>query len=174
MSWAIASASIVVGSAVMQAAATQTAATIQEGVDQLNSQYADLDAYNAAQRGDAQSARYENTIQQTEGEQEVGEASKNVNVDFGTASEIAAQTKLTGYLNQLDIQKQANQQAMGYKVQALNLQSQATSTAIGAQAQETAELVEGAGKSITGYASSLQKPNTNVTNNYYGSDEGDS
>ena len=168
MTWAITAVAVTVASGAMQAETTARMAQIQEGVDQLNSQYADLDAYNAAQRGDTESARYEDTIQQVEGEQQVAEASKNVSTTFGTASEINAQTKLTGFLNQLDIQKQANQQAMGYKVQSLNLQNEAASTALGAQVQETGELATGTFQSITGYASSQQKPNTSVTNNYYG------
>jgi hypothetical protein len=154
MSFAVAAASIAVTGGVLAAGAAKANADLVQGADNLNSKYAELDAYDAAQSGNTKAARYENTINETVGAQKTTEAAENVNVNFGTAAQITGQTKLTGFLNQLDMQQQATQQALGYKVQANNYILAGENAEISGQATATGDIISGIGGAAAASAKS--------------------
>lgn len=117
-----------------QANAMHDAGVAQRRIADMNAKYAELDAYNAIQDGYTESNRYQENIDKTVGVQKTTLASQNVDVTFGTAADIQTDTKLTGYLNQLDILNQANSKALGLRHQSANYQ------ASGRAAQDQAEM----------------------------------
>jgi hypothetical protein len=129
-------------------------ADLQQSIDDLNAQYADLDAFHARATGQGKEAQYEGQVQQVEGEQTVAMASRGVDVNFGTAAEISGDTKVNAMLNGLDIKSQAEQKAMGYESEARNLRVAGTmgQEVAGAQANATTDSsLISAASSITGY-----------------------
>ncbi len=103
-----------------QADAIRRQAAFKQQIDNMNAGYADLDAYNAEKQGHTQSARYQNVIDSTVAEQRTGYASSNVDVNYGTAAQVQGESRLTGLMNALDIQRQAREKAFGYTVQGIN------------------------------------------------------
>lgn len=112
-------AGVEVISGLQQADMIQRNAQLSERVNELNAKYADIDAYNARVAGYSHVARYQTVIDQTIGAQREAMAAKGQDVNFGTGAEVQAQSKLNGFLNQLDIQNQARNTAAGYTRQAM-------------------------------------------------------
>lgn len=104
-----------------QAETIRANAAITKSVSDMNARYAELDAYDAVQEGYTKEARYQEAIDDTVGAQREAYAFHNVDVNFGTAQQLQAQTKLTGFLNQLDIKNMADQKSRGYQSQAINI-----------------------------------------------------
>ena len=96
-------------------------AKFQREIAELNAQYAEIDAYEAEQEGMSRENRYQSVIDQTIGAQKVAYASQNVDFTSGTAQAVIAESKLNGFLNQMDIRNQAHQRALGYKTEARSL-----------------------------------------------------
>lgn len=130
-------------------------ADIQREVGEMNSKFAELDAYEAEKYGYTEANRYQSTIDSTIEAQRMEYASKNVDVNFGTAAEVQKETRLTGYLNQLDIINQAHEKAIGLKRQAINYrlgaQAQQSQAAINESAARTSGLIQAGGTLATGY-----------------------
>ncbi len=129
-------------------------ADIKRQIAEMNAKYAELDAYNAEKAGFTHAARYQSTIDATVGAQKTAMASQGVDVHYGTAAAVQNQTRLTGTLNILDIQKQAMAQAYGYKTQATNIrlggQTAVAQGALDAGSVETTGLLRGFGTAIQG------------------------
>lgn len=142
-------------SGMQQADAIRENAKITKQINELNAQYAEVDAWNAEQTGATEESRYQTTIDKTLAAQKVGLAAQDVDVNFGTAAEIQAETKLTGFLNQLDIRNQAHAKALGYTAQARNYRMGGAMQSIEAEAKATATrntaIIGGASTSLTGY-----------------------
>lgn len=116
-------------------------AGLQSRINSLNARYAELDAYEAEKYGFTQASRYQSVIDATVGSQRAAYASQGVDVSFGTAAAVQAESQLAGFLNKLDMQKEARQRALGLKVEASNIRlggamqrSQAEIQAFGAMA----------------------------------------
>lgn len=109
-----------VASGLQQAQIVRRNAELNKQVNDLNAEYAEIDAHNAELEGYSEQARYQSVIDATLGSQRVAFAAQEVDVSFGTAKEIQEETKLTGFLNLLDIKKQAQAKARGYMIQARN------------------------------------------------------
>lgn len=93
-------------------------AKLNRKVAEMNAQFAELDAYDAELEGDSAQARYQGVIDQTLGEQTAILAAQDVDVNYGTAGDIQRETRFMGELNKMEIEKQAQQAALGYKRQA--------------------------------------------------------
>lgn len=142
-------------SSIQQAEAIRSQARLQKEIAEFNAQFAELDAYRTEQYGETEAARYQSEIDKTVGEQRVAYAASGVDVTSGTAAAIQAETKLTGFLNQLDIRTQAQSKALGYKREAMNIrlkgimgQSQAS---LNANAIETAGMIGAIPGAVSGY-----------------------
>lgn len=96
-------------------------ARLQGQINDMNAGFAELDAYNSEVQGFSETARYQTTIDQTVSGQRVAFAAQGVDVSYGTAKEVQNESKLTGFLNQLDIQYQARQKAAGFHREARNI-----------------------------------------------------
>jgi hypothetical protein len=131
-------------------------AQITKAVADLNAQYAELDAYNAETLGYTKQARYQSVIDATLGAQKTAYAAQNVDVGFGTAKEVQAESKLNGFLNQLDIKNQANEAARGYMNQARNIrlgsQAAVAQAGVNAAATQGAAVLGAFNTGLTGYS----------------------
>lgn len=94
---------------------------MQSRINEMNAKYAEIDAYETEKFGDTEAAAYQVNIDQTVGEQTAGYAAQDVDVNFGTAADVIKETKTTGFLNQLEIRKQARAKAMGLRREAGNI-----------------------------------------------------
>jgi hypothetical protein len=93
-------------------------ADLNQDISDMNAQFAELDAYDAEVEGWGAQARYQSVIDNTLSEQRTRMLAQDIDVNYGSAAAIQEETKLTGQLNLMEIQKQANQAALGYKRQA--------------------------------------------------------
>lgn len=106
-----------------QAETVRAQSKLTQEINEMNAVYAEMDAYGAEQSGEEQAARYQTAIDQTIGAQRVALASQDTDITFGTALEKQAETKLTGFLNQVDIRNQAHERALGYQREARNIRA---------------------------------------------------
>lgn len=130
-------------------------AGIQQEVANLNGKYAAMDAYNAQTMGYTQSARYQDVVDQTLDQQKEDYASEGVNVNFGSAAQVQANTRTTGVINTLNIQAQARAKALGFTQQSRNDVLQGVLNAGQAQVQgagaETQAVFGALKTGVTGY-----------------------
>lgn len=105
-------------SALKQADEIRRSADLTRKLNEINAQYADYDAYQAELGGETQAARYQSEIDKIASEQQTTLAAQGVDINYGTAAEIQKDTKVTGFLNILDIKQQARARAMGFKREA--------------------------------------------------------
>lgn len=138
-----------------QAAALRAQAKRKQMIADMNAEFAELDAWEAEQQGYADQARYQGVVDATVGTQRVAYASKNVDIGYGTAAEVQAETRITGMLNMLDIQKQARNKALGFKKEAQNLRLGGEMTRqqgdMDATATQNAAYMNAAGTALSGY-----------------------
>ncbi len=142
-------------SSLNQAEAIRSQARLTKEIAEFNAQFAELDAFRTEQYGEAEVARYQSEIDKTVGEQRVAYAASGVDVTSGTAAAIQAETKLTGFLNQLDIRSQAQAKALGYKREALGIRLRAitgeSQASLNANATEVAGGISALQTGISGY-----------------------
>lgn len=99
-------------------------AKINQEIADVNAQFAELDAYDAIVEGYTEQARYQEVIDQTLGEQQLLQTAQDIDVNYGTAAAKQEETKFIGELNLMEIQKQSQERALGYKSQARDIRSQ--------------------------------------------------
>lgn len=90
----------------------------------MNAEYAELDAERAETFGESQIVRYQKIIDQTVEKQRTTFTAQGVDTSSGTAKDVLQETRLTGFLNSLDMRKEAINKAYGYRVQASNIRLQ--------------------------------------------------
>lgn len=112
-----------------QSDAIKSSADVQKSISNLNAQFSDLDAFNARKAGYSKAAQYADVVDSTIAKQRTDFAGQKVDVGYGTAADVQSDSKLTGMLNTMEIQKQGREAAHGYEVQAIN-------TRLGGQMQE--------------------------------------
>lgn len=98
-------------------------AKLNKKISDMNSEFADLDAYDATVQGHTDSTRYQSTIDNTMAEQSAQMNAEGVDVNYGSSSSVRKETQFVGELNQMNIEKQAQEQALGYRRQARNFRT---------------------------------------------------
>lgn len=98
-------------------------ARLQKDIADMNAEFAELDAYDAITEGQTAQARYQGVIDQTLGEQQLIMTSQDIDVNYGTASSKQEETKFVGEMNLMEIEKDAQEKALGYKSQARTFRS---------------------------------------------------
>jgi len=93
-------------------------AQINYDIAQMNAEFAELDAYDAEIEGYGEVAKYQSIIDKTLGEQQAILTASDVDVTYGSAAEIQKETRFVAELNQMEIQKQYEERALGYTRQA--------------------------------------------------------
>ncbi len=117
---AIAAAAIQLGSGYQQAQLIRQNAEVRKQIDGLNIAAANQDSFNARAFGDTEAARYQSTIDATVGKERADLSGQGVDVNYGSAAEVQADSRIDGMLSQLDIQQKAYQRAQGYIKEANN------------------------------------------------------
>ena len=98
-------------------------AELNRQISDMNAEFAELDAYDAITEGYTAQARYQGVIDQTLGEQQLALTAADIDVNYGSAASIKEETKFIGEMNLMEIQKQAEERALGFKSQARNFRS---------------------------------------------------
>lgn len=90
----------------------------QAQVSEQNSKLALIKAEDALRRGGKEADQIRNQTKKVIGTQRSGFASQNVDVDYGVAQDIQAETAALGAENALTVENNAWREAWGYKVEA--------------------------------------------------------
>lgn len=93
-------------------------AELNRDIAEMNAEFAEIDAWQAEREGESQAAQYQTVIDQTIGQQRASLAAADVDLEYGSASTIMDETEYIGRLNQMEMERQGELQAMGYKAQA--------------------------------------------------------
>jgi hypothetical protein len=126
MAYAMAAmAAVQLASSYFAAQNARDTAELNNDVAQWNAEFAELDAHDAIIEGESSVARYEAVVDQTLGDQRVAFAVADVDATYGSASEISKETKFMAEINRMEIEKQAQEKALGYKRQARDFRLQA-------------------------------------------------
>ena len=96
-------------------------AELNRDISDMNAEFAELDAYDSELEGMTKQARYQHVIDNTLAEQSAIMLAQDIDINYGSAASIAAETKFTGQLNLMEIEKQAQQQALGFSRQARDI-----------------------------------------------------
>lgn len=96
-------------------------AELNNDIADMNAEFAELDAYDAQVEGHTAQARYQSVIDNTLADQDTLLRAADVDVNFGTAATVVEESKFNAKLNLMEIEKQANQQALGYTRQARDI-----------------------------------------------------
>jgi hypothetical protein len=93
-------------------------ARINREIAEMNAEFAELDAYDAELEGYTVQARYQSVIDNTLSEQQLAMTAQGVDVNYGSAAVLQEETRFIGELNKMEIEKRAQEQALGIKRQA--------------------------------------------------------
>lgn len=96
-------------------------AELNKDIADMNAEFAELDAYDALTQGETNKAMYQKQIDDTLADQSTIMHAQDIDVNYGSAASVAAETKFTGQLNLMQIQKEAQMTALGYKRQARDI-----------------------------------------------------
>lgn len=133
-------------------------ARINQEIAEMNAEFAELDAQEAFLQGETQKARYQSVVDDTLSKQRLALTAQNVDTGFGTAASIAEETKFTSDLNKMEIEKRAQEAALGYKNQAREFRmSGAMGVSQGEQRASQIQfqsVLQGAESGVTGYVRS--------------------
>jgi hypothetical protein len=138
----------------------------QAALMELNAKYLEADAYEAEKFGETKMARYQSVVDANIGEQKQAYAAQGVDVNSGTAKAVQTESQVVGFLNSLEIQKEARQRAAGLRREAANVRrgigvmtAQAAADASATRLQAFAKAAE---TGLAGYARYGEKPSTNT------------
>lgn len=110
------------GAAEKQAGLAEQRAKESEGsLYDFNAKVAELQATDAVARGREEENRFRQRIAGTIGEQRAGTAASNIDVGFGSAVDVQADSAFLGELDALTIRTNAAREAWGYKTSAEDL-----------------------------------------------------
>lgn len=129
---------------------------LQNKIADMNSKFAEYDAFNARATGQTNAAKYAEQVQQTQSADKAAYASEGVDVNYGTAKNVESDNKVAAITNTLQIQKAAQNQAVGFENQAINIrlggQMKVLQAGLDASAQESSGIMKGISTGVSGYA----------------------
>ncbi len=135
---------------------------------QINSEFAEVDAYEAVRAGNSNANRVQSVVDKVHSEQTAALAGRGQDVNFGSAAELKGEATIQGLVQQAEIKNEARNQALGIKREALNLRTQGTLNQYGANtrasAQVGATILSGLGSAVKAYTRGKTQ------NDYTGSD----
>jgi len=140
---AAAMAAMQIGAGIQQAGLIRQQARITSMVNEMNAKYVEIDAYEAEKFGHTEQAAYESTIDEAVAEQRMSFVAQNVDVNYGTAAEVQAETRLIGFLNKMEIQSQARAKALGLKREAANIRLGSTMQRAQSEINASAAITQG-------------------------------
>jgi hypothetical protein len=98
-------------------------AKLNKKISDMNAEFAELDAHDAIIEGHTEATRYQSVIDNTLAEQSTQMAAEGVDKNYGSAASAEKETRFLGELNKMEIEKQAQEKALGFKRQARNFQT---------------------------------------------------
>lgn len=142
-------------------------AKLQQQIDEMNAEDAELDAYNAEKYGFTESARYQSVVDKTVASQRSAYATNNVDVNYGTAAERQDETRLVGHFNMLEMQRRGKERAMAYRREARNIrlgsEFRMYQANIDASASVTSGVMGAAQTGLSGYSRGAYGKTTTTT-----------
>ena len=93
-------------------------ARLNKDIADMNAEFAELDAFDALAEGQTEQARYQSVIDATMADFTVSMAVQDVDVNYGTAAALKEENSFVAEMNLMEIEKQAQEKALGYKTQA--------------------------------------------------------
>ena len=93
-------------------------AELNNNIADWNAEFAELDAYDAEIEGETQIAQYQAVVDANLSDQRTILAAKDVDVNYGSAAEVSKESRFIADINRMEIEKQAQEKALGYKRQA--------------------------------------------------------
>jgi hypothetical protein len=93
-------------------------AELNRDIADMNAEFARLDAYDTELEGETQKAQYQSIIDATVAQQDAIMRAQDIDVNYGSAASIGLESKFLAELNKMEIEKQFQQQALGYSRQA--------------------------------------------------------
>ena len=133
-------------------------AKLNREIAEMNAEFAELDAYDALIDGGTQKAEYQKVVDRTLGEQKANMLAADIDVSYGSAASIEQETRFTAELNKFELEKRAQETALGYTNQAreyrhggaLN-EGRAKAEAQSMVFQAGVDAAESAAKAMSGY-----------------------
>ena len=98
-------------------------AAIQKQIDEENAKLAEYDAWRTEAFGQTAVAQYQQQIDQAAGAAKVSAAGAGVSLQEGSLSEVVAENEMVGIMNQMEIENQAREKALGYTRQARSIRT---------------------------------------------------
>ena len=98
-------------------------AAIQKQIDEENAKLAEFDAWRMEGYGQTAVAQYQQQIDQAAGAAKVSAAAAGADIRSGSLSEVVAENDMIGVMNQMEIENQAREKALGYTRQARNIRT---------------------------------------------------
>lgn len=96
-------------------------AELNRDISDMNAEFAELDAYDAEIQGGTNQAKYQSVIDNTLADQSAMMNAQDIDASYGSAASIKEESVFNGKLNLMEIEKQAQQAALGYKRQARDI-----------------------------------------------------
>jgi hypothetical protein len=127
-------------------------ASYQRAVSRVNEQFAEMQAQDSLRRGELEARQVGIRGNLIEGEQVASLAGQNVDVDEGTAAELRAETRVGKKEDIITVRNNAFREALGYKMQAFGIASQARLNTAAARAQQTSTILTGGSQFARGLA----------------------
>lgn len=93
-------------------------AELNQNISEWNAEFAELDAHDAITEGETQVAQYQAVVDATLSDQRTSLAAADVDINFGSAGEVVKESRFIADINRMEIEKQAQEKALGYKRQA--------------------------------------------------------
>lgn len=93
-------------------------AELNQDIANMNAEFAELDAYDAELEGYTQQAKYQSVIDKTLSEQQAILTAADVDVNYGSVGEKKKESEFIAQLNLMEIEKRAQEKALGYERQA--------------------------------------------------------
>lgn len=139
-----------------QADITRKNGDLQYDIADMNAKFAELDAFNSIATGQGTAAKYATTVNQTQAADKAAYASEGVDVNYGTAKNVESDNRVAGLNNTLQIQRQAQNQAVGFQTQAINIRLGGHMTQLqsnlNAASQESSGIMKAISTGVAGYA----------------------
>ena len=162
------------GNAAMKAGEGQRdVAESQASLSDYNAQVADLQAKDALERGAEEESRFRIGVRDLVGKQRTGFAASGIDVGYGSAVDVQADTAFLGELDARTIRTNAMREAWGFNVQGEDLRRRAVISRMeGQQALEEGKARRSAGR--WGAVTSLVGAGGDLMLRKYGMSDGDS
>lgn len=135
----------------------RTQATIQRDVNELNAKYREIDAWQAEADGFSEVARYSAQLAQIEGQRAAIYAAKNIDTTVGTLGALNEESRLTGFLNTLDMTNQARLLGQNIRREARGIRMNGQANYAQGMIQASGVVAQGAANAISTAASGYGK-----------------